>query len=138
MRLSGLSGICWDADISIEGSLAVELPEGAVVVSTYAVAGGGQDLHLGEESITSTASTSTEIPYQDDIWFGSRWVPSFPYTYVQRTVVTIDGVEVYAQLLEATCVERGGDAVVLLSETFGPGPHQPDDPSDEMAPRFAG
>ncbi len=138
MRLSGLVGDCWGTDLSLQGSLVVELPQGAVVRSTYEVAGGGQVVDLGEESITSTASTSTEVPYDDDIWFGPRWVPSFPFTYFQRTAVTVEGVEVYAQLLEATCTAEGAGAVIMLSETFGPGSSGPGDPSDEMAPRFAG
>lgn len=139
VRLSDVTGFCWSTDLSLDGSLQVSLPEGATVRSTYEVAGGGQTIDLGEESVTASATTSSTVPYSDEIWFGPRWVEVYPYTYFQRTVVTVDGVDVYAQVLEATCTADGADAEIVLSESFGPdGPDPSDGGTTPLEPRFVG
>lgn len=125
MRWVDVSGTCWTDSLDLQGSIRTELPAGADVRFSYDVANASGVADLGDAAVPATAPSHSTTPYVDGIWFGSRWVEGFPYTYVQDASTRLDGVEVFGQTLTALCTAPGAAAIITVTERPVPVPPGP-------------
>lgn len=150
-RLVGLEAWCGQADVAMSGALELDVPLGAAVAHRYEVVEGERSLGLGDAEVVATASTARSTPFVDDVWFGPRWTGGLPFTYVQETVVRVDGVVTYEQRVEARCTEDGAPAVLTVTEEVPPStttstttspststPAPSPTPEGKVVPRYAG
>jgi len=124
--LESISGTCGEASVRLTGDLSLSLPAGSTVTNRYSVTSTDQHLDLGSADTTATATVATTIPFADDVFFGPRWVPAFPFTYTMATDVRVDTAVVSTQVLTAVCTAAGEPSSVTIIDGPVPGAPNPD------------